>query len=448
MYPADLNKLIQRMLTKTADTRPSVRDLLADSYVQRFMVRYVSTRGQCATPATASSRTGAGRGSGYGPGASGNRSAAAGGAEGGAAEAATTRSGAGGVGRGTAHRGAGGARPRNARVARPAHRAAGGQLSSTGTKLETPKEGLERRKREAADRKMEELKAATKEAVTKKQVARKMKEAEFQSTRPGGGMAVIATSSAPTWRPGNASEESDGRPDEAWPQYGDDVSTEPPTYEEDEELEPLEEIYSEAESSAEEYEDDFEDELCTEDELPELDEELEPDFHHMQVGHLSTVREEADFTRVMSNYEQDIALSRAGGGMPMATTAERAGASPPPRRSLGLTATVAAPEASVGRSSGGPPPSSGPPPGGGGGPPAGSAIMDMRSRASRLREELMRKMGADTFQKAFDFLVEARKASVDERTVRRELEALVGRDTYKLYCFDVDQLVFQQMIYS
>lgn len=440
MYPQDLNNLIQRMLTKMADLRPSVRDLLADSYVQRFMNEYVRTRGQCATPATASNRTGAGRGGGYSAGAGGNRSAAAGGADSGSG--GTAGAGAAGVGRGGAQRGAGRPRQHGSRVARPA-RPSGGHPNSSASKVETPKERMERRKREAADQKAEELKVAAAEAATKKEVARKMKEAEFQSTRPGGGMAVIASSSAPTWRPGNASE--DGRPEEGWPQVADDTSTEPPTYEEDEDLEPLEEIYSEAESSAEEYEDDFEDDLCTEDELTDINEELEPEFHHMQVGHLSTVREEQDFTRVMSNYEQDLARSRAGGGGPVGVSvAERAGASPPPRRSLGLTATVSAPEAAptstVGlRGSGG---------SAGGGPPAGSAIMDMRSRASRLREELMRKMGAETFQKAFEFLVEARKASVDERTVRRELEALVGRDTYKLYCFDVDQLVFQQMIYS
>merc|ERR1719181_118156 len=50
MYPQALNALIQRMLEKNADRRPSVRDLLADPYVQRCMREFVRTRGQCAAP--------------------------------------------------------------------------------------------------------------------------------------------------------------------------------------------------------------------------------------------------------------------------------------------------------------------------------------------------------------------------------------------------------------
>jgi len=74
--------------------------------------------------------------------------------------------------------------------------------------------------------------------------------------------------------------------------------------------------------------------------------------------------------------------------------------------------------------------------------------MDMRSRASRLKEELMRKMGEETFKKAFDFLYQARMKNADERAVKRDLEALVGRETYKQFCFDVDQLVFQEIAYG
>merc|ERR1719482_1722072 len=58
-YPQALNTLIQGMLTKMAENRPSVRDLLADPYVQSFMNEYVRTRGQCATPASVGNRAGA-----------------------------------------------------------------------------------------------------------------------------------------------------------------------------------------------------------------------------------------------------------------------------------------------------------------------------------------------------------------------------------------------------
>lgn len=258
---------------------------------------------------------------------------------------------------------------------------------------------MARRKREAADKKATELQAATREAVTKKGDARRMKEAEFQTTQLGGGMAVVASSSAPTWRPGSFGVAEDDQSNE-------DIE------------EALDEI-SEDESSEEEYEDDFEDDVYTEDDLYELDEELEGE--HLRggradnVSHLPTVREEQDFTRVMCNYEQD--LQRA-------ENADRLlGASPPP--------AVASGSSALGRisSAGAPPP---------------AAMTDVYTRASRLREELMRKMGPEIFQQAFDFLVRARRDNVDERHVRRELEALVGRETYKMYCFDVDQLVFQQ----
>merc|ERR1719247_2932341 len=165
-YSQALNTLIQRMLTKVADQRPSVGDLLADAYVQGFMNEYVRTRGQCATPALAGSRAGA---------------------------SASTASG------GVPGRAPAGHDARPAGPKRPARsHAAGGSSAS----LETPKEAALRRKREAADRKAEELKAATREAATKTCVARQMKEAEFQTTKHGsvsGGMAVVANSSAPTW---------------------------------------------------------------------------------------------------------------------------------------------------------------------------------------------------------------------------------------------------------
>lgn len=402
-YPQTLNTLIKGMLTKVADQRPSVRDLLEDPYVQSFINEYVRTRGQCATPAAAAaSGTGAsaGHGTGGGRGRGARSAAAAQGAEpGGPAE----RAQGGGRGGGGPGRGPGG-RPRPARPARPARAApAGGAGGSAANHSETPKEAVARRKREAADRKAEELKAATREAATKKQLPRQMKEAEFQTTRLGGGMAVVASSSAPTWRPGPfsaAEEDFDGKSRE-------------------EIEEPLEEIW-EDDSSNEEYEDDFEDDVYTTS-MDEYDDDLEDDWYdrRAEVGHLSTVREEQDFTRVMCNYEQD--LHRVHSSHSSASTS-----TPPPR----AAPAVAAAPAAVGRSSSGAPPA--------------MAITDVRTRAHRLREELMRKMGPDVFQTAFDFLVRARRENWEERTVRRELEQLVGRDTYKTYCFDVDQLVFQQ----
>jgi len=184
---------------------------------------------------------------------------------------------------------------------------------------------------------------------------------------------------------------------------------------------PLEDI-SEAESSAEEYESDFEDDFCTEDEVYSEVDEPRVDVGVLSV--LSTVREEQDWTRVMSNYVQD--LHRADGG------------SSPPRRSSDRTVQGQPPGTEVAH-----PSSAGSGSGGG-----GVGIMDMKERAKRVREGLIEKMGDDTFHNFFDFLFQARNANTDERTVRRELEARVGRDIYKTYCFEVDQLVFQQMCYS
>ncbi|CAE8734018.1 unnamed protein product [Polarella glacialis] len=45
-YTPSLNTLIKRMLEKNADKRPSVRDLLTDTYVASFMKEYVQTGGQ------------------------------------------------------------------------------------------------------------------------------------------------------------------------------------------------------------------------------------------------------------------------------------------------------------------------------------------------------------------------------------------------------------------
>jgi len=180
---------------------------------------------------------------------------------------------------------------------------------------------------------------------------------------------------------------------------------------------PLEEI---SDCYSEEYEDDFEDE-------PYSDEDIEPSDIDEEVymahgaGALSTVREEEELTRVLNNYEQDLARNYG--------SASPSPSPQPPRRQASYERMPAAAPASAG-------------------PVPGGAIMDLRSRASRLKEELMRKMGEETFKKAFEFLYQARLKGAEERAVKRDLEALVGRETYKQFCFDVDQLVFQQLTYG
>eukprot|EP00928_Gymnodinium_smaydae_P021662 TRINITY_DN18478_c0_g1_i1.p1 TRINITY_DN18478_c0_g1~~TRINITY_DN18478_c0_g1_i1.p1 ORF type:complete len:661 (+),score=170.21 TRINITY_DN18478_c0_g1_i1:166-2148(+) len=426
IYSQSLNALIQRMLEKSADKRPSVRELLADSYVQSFMNEYVRTRGQCATAAASQQRRTGGGGGHRSGGASRARSGQdAGGAGGGGG------SGAPGGGGGSRGSDAGGSLASTAapsasvaRSARPARtRAAPGQpASGGGQRNETPKEAAARRKREAADREVEKLKAAAKQSAANKTVARRMKEAEFGTTRFGiqRGLASPASSTL--------TEDGATRMNEDASTAADDHASWGSGTPEEYLDEPLEEI-SEGSSCEEEYEDDFEDDFCSEDEdYTDMD-----DPAHAVVGaHLSTVREEQDWTRVMSNYVQDLA---------------RTSESPQPRRS-GSSASQApsAPAAAAA------PQAASPAGACGAGPPGGGAqIMDIHARARRVREDLVQKMGAETFKVAFDYLFQARSVNTDERTVRRDLEALLGhlgRDTYKQYCFEVDQLVFQQMLYS
>ncbi|CAE7590456.1 NEK11 [Symbiodinium pilosum] len=178
---------------------------------------------------------------------------------------------------------------------------------------------------------------------------------------------------------------------------------------------PLEEI--DESDYSEEYEDDFEDEPYSEEEPVMSD--IEEVYMGPGAGALSIVREEEDLSRVMNNYEQDLARNSGS-------------ASPAPSPTLQPRRT-----GSLERSPMAPPP-----------PPAPGSIMDVRSRASRLREELICKMGQETFEKAFNFLYGARMKNADQRSVKRDLEALVGRQVYKDYCFDVDQLVFQQLTYG
>jgi len=389
MYSQELNRLIKGMLEKIADARPSVGNLLADPYVQRFMNEYVRTRGQCATPASASARSGVPRSGGGGGGGAG---------------------------------GAGGIADRRARGS-----AAGKAAERGGAKpsAETPKEAAARRKREAADRNAEVLKAATREAASKKTVARRMKEAEFQTTGAAssrGADGGCGASGEGAWLLQGAGSTTASNADDL-----DRSGSETP---EDELERPLEDI-SEGDTSAEEYEDDFEDDFCTEDEVDE-EYELAEFGANVEVGHLSMVREEQDFTRVMSNYEQELGRRPAGAGVSpqrrRAGSFDRAAAEP----AAAAAVASAAAAAGAGRSGGGNP----------------ADIVDIRKRASRLRDELIRKMGADTFQKTFDYLYKARTTNVHERIVSKDLQALIGKENYKAYCFDVDQLVFQQMLYS
>lgn len=413
-YSSDLNSLIKGMLTKKADDRPSVGDLLTDPYVRRFISDYVRTRGQCATLAGAASLAGqrtTSSGSSTRPG----RTSIGSGVE-------PNVTGTGFVGGPTAARGRGGAtgsRLRQPRAQRPARAPPPGGVDVVPG--ETPKERMARRKRELADRKAEELKAAARQTASKPDYAKEMKKAELHTTRIAGGMSVMAPPSSNTWRP---HEEYDGKPHEAWPLQG-DSSTVSGTHTPEEELDvPLEEI-SEYETD-DSYEDDFE-EVYTEDELPEeLDDEYDDHYtRRAEVGHLSTVQEEQDLTRVMSNYEQDLQRTDTFdvSSLGPSPVARRSGEIPTPVTPATLTAS----RVSSSQIAGG---------------------MDMRSRANRLREELTRKMGPETFKLTFDFLLNARRQQMDENAVKRDLVQLIGRDTYKTYCFEVDQLVFQQMNYT
>lgn len=411
MYSPALNTLIQRMLEKNAEKRPSVRDLLADPYVQEFINEYVRTRGLVASSTGADFLP-------HGAATIGTPGAFRAGP--GPPKASTVKVSLPGEalpqGMVTSAHSDGFNRQRQQRAVRTGLRPPQGQGGSGGswkaqsTHSETPKEAARRRKLEESDRKAAEIKVAiaAQQSLMNKTLARQMKEAEFQSTMMGGGRQTFTAFDkhlavpSPVARSGGGcgyvSPAEDDRPD-------------------DEDLDsPLEEIY-EGDSSAEEYEDDFEDDYGSED---DEDRPEGSDIEELEFGHgglLSTVQEEQDFSRVMNNYEQDLARVRV------------TASSPPPVRRPRPAERPAAPV-----------PVS---------PIAASSIPALPQRAgirSRLREELVSKMGAATFQKAFDFLYEARTRNVDERTVSRELQALLGRENYKLYGMDVDQLIYQQMM--
>lgn len=446
MYSGNLNVLIQRMLEKDADKRPSVRELLADPNVHSFMNDYVRTKGQCATAS--------GHGHGHGGGAHGAAKAGAGGghargpASGGSAPGAAP-SASGPRGSGTRSPGqealpspggdhsASGSRPPRPRPPKreersspnstmlrstPSGAAAGPAAGRPGMptrkeapKHETPKEAALRRKREAADRQAAELKAAARQAEQDRVMARQMKETQFHSTRAGpsamtsaarkvaaatgGAGADFAGSSSPS---GTALKEL---------REDDEGSLTP------------EECFDESDAeevSEEEYSDSYEDDFDPEDEdsegVPETDVEELLAPHHAAAGADPRSREEQDYARVMANYEQDISRTRIHAGGDRGHSPTRRSAAPAPQPSPPAAAS------------------------GGGGPPG--QIMDIKARSRKLREELIAKMGAETFQTSYDYLSKARANGTDQKIVKKELEALLGREGYKQFGFDVDQLVF------
>ncbi|CAK8993607.1 E3 ubiquitin-protein ligase Mdm2, partial [Durusdinium trenchii] len=147
---------------------------------------------------------------------------------------------------------------------------------------------------------------------------------------------------------------------------------------------------------SEEYEDDFEDAQYTEDEDQTVGSDIEEVYMKPGAGALSMVREEEDLSRVMSNYEQDLARHHSSASPVPSPTMQ-------PRRTGSLDRSVAAPEASRGT--------------------LAIPIMELRSR---MKEELIRKMGEEPFEKAFNFLLDARMRGIPESAVKRDLEALVG----------------------
>jgi len=403
-YTQQLNTLIQRMLEKNAEKRPSVRELLEDPYVQSFMNAAIDRMRQ----GTGTPGPNAASSTGPPPRSESGRSMA------------PSRTG-GGLPPKAPGGPSGTAAPAAFRGARAGHRHVRphGGAQSRGSAVETPKEAALRRKREAADRKAEQLKAAAKQSVHNKTVARQMREAEFQQTRAGG---MHATAGHYPVSPSAASSFGGcGNPSATSASGGSSTAVPPSSmaphpdedFREEDELDSQPEEISSGYSSVE-YEDDFEDEPFSEED-DVVGSDIEEVYMGPGAGVLSMVREEEDLSRVMNNYEQEL-------GKNCGSVSPSPSPSPLPQRTVSMAQAAA---------------TAGPTPGG-----------DMRSRASRLKDELMRKMGQDTFEKAYNFLYEARHRGAEERTVKRELEALVGRETYKQYCFDVDQLVFQSLAYG
>lgn len=392
-YTAQLNTLIQRMLEKKDKPRPSVKELIDDPYVQSFLDEYLQSRQSAArssrpSPASGSAVSSPASTPGPPPAPAGSP-----------VSPGPPRS-TGGSMNGTPWVNQ---LPVETQHVRPGHKHVRHSRA-----VETPKEAAARRKREAADREAERHKAAAKESMHNKTVARQMREAEFQTTLAGR-MGPSATHLPSVTQGGFSSHMASS------PSHDDDRL-------EDFDA-PVEEI---EESDSEEYEDDFD--QYTEDEET-VTSDIEEVYMKPGAGALSMVRDEEDVSRVMSNYGQLLA-DRAAGAAERAAQSEAArsaAASPAPsptmqpRRTGSLDRSpVSAPEAS-----------------------RGTLAIPITELRSRMKEELIRKMGEEPFEKAFNFLLDARLRSVAESTVKRDLEALVGRQVYKQHCFDLDQLVYQ-----
>lgn len=397
-YTAQLNTLIQRMLEKKDKPRPSVKELIDDPYVQSFLDEYLQSRQSAAR----SSRPSPASGSPVSPPAVSSPASTPGPppAPAGSPVSPGPPRSTGGSMNGTPWVNQ---LPVETQHVRPGHKHVRHSRA-----VETPKEAAARRKREAADREAERHKAAAKESMHNKTVARQMKEAEFQTTLAGR-MGPSATHLPSVTQGGFSSHMASS------PSHDDDRL-------EDFDA-PVEEI---EESDSEEYEDDFD--QYTEDEET-VTSDIEEVYMKPGAGALSMVRDEEDVSRVMSNYGQLLA-DRAAGAAERAAQSEAArsaAASPAPsptmqpRRTGSLDRSpVSAPEAS-----------------------RGTLAIPITELRSRMKEELIRKMGEEPFEKAFNFLLDARLRSVAESTVKRDLEALVGRQVYKQHCFDLDQLVYQ-----
>lgn len=405
-YTSNLNGLIERTLEKDDKKRPSVQNLLEDSYVRTFMQDYLRTRGKSGRQGTARRDPGSKTSATSQP-----QDTTAAAAAGGSPVAASPASGANDAAAAAAPAAAPAQQqPRPQRAPRvttrtergAGARAPGGAAPAGGgasKARETPKEAAARRRREENDRRAAELKAAAQGARQNNLVAKQLKESEFQSTRLGRGVIVSRQAQQAL----------------ASPMQGSVSTTVPESQQEgDEYYDDDDESYSDEDDSySDEYEDDFDSEPSDASDAESDGDDPDEDQggggggeggRARYVGD-TTEREQEDFSRVMANYEQDVCRNPGD-------AAAAAAALPPVEEPVGQV------------------------PG---------AVMNMKTKAQHAKNELMEKMGAETFQKIFGYLLEARSEQKDEKIVKRELQAMVGPSIYKKYCFDVDQLVYLEV---
>eukprot|EP00435_Cladocopium_sp_Y103_P050133 s1324_g15.t1 len=301
-YTAQLNTLIQRMLEKKDKPRPSVKELIDDPYVQSFLDEYLQSRQSAAR----SSRPSPASGSPVSPPPAVSSPASTPGpppAPAGSPVSPGPPRSTGGSMNGTPWVNQ---LPVETQHVRPGHKHVRHSRA-----VETPKEAAARRKREAADREAERHKAAAKESMHNKTVARQMREAEFQTTLAGRmGPASTATHLPSVTQGGFSCHMASS------PSHDDDR---PEDFDA-----PVEEI--EESDYSEEYEDDFD--QYTEDEDQTVTSDIEEVYMKPGAGALSMVREEEDVSRVMSNYGQLLADRAAGAAQ--SDVARSAAASPSP----------------------------------------------------------------------------------------------------------------------